>query len=120
MKRTVALLAGVVFAGCYGFGPSAQAGFVVTLEQQGSNVVASGSGTLDVTDLTFGTTGTTQALIFPSDAVIFTGPASTTAGALYTGFAGPTSFGSGSPHLADSGSGDLVGVNGFIDELSVP
>ncbi len=30
-----------------------QAAFVVALEQDGSNVVATGSGTLDLTDLTF-------------------------------------------------------------------
>ena len=37
-----------------GFGGyPAQAGFIMTLTEQGSNVVATGSGTLDVTDLIF-------------------------------------------------------------------
>jgi hypothetical protein len=51
------LLAGAALAAAMliGFGLSAlpaQAGYIVTLEQVGSNVVASGSGTIDLTDLT--------------------------------------------------------------------
>ena len=41
--------------------PPAQAGYTVTLTQVGSNVVATGIGTIDTTDLTFEGGGTAMA-----------------------------------------------------------
>jgi len=38
----------------------------------------------------------------------------------YTGFTGPTSFGSGDVFFASSGSGDLVGIFGSAGEIIVP
>jgi hypothetical protein len=44
---------GVAMLTGYGLSaPPAQAGYIVTLEQVGSNVVATGSGAIDLTDLT--------------------------------------------------------------------
>jgi hypothetical protein len=51
----------------------AQAAYTVTLEQEGSNVVATGSGTLDVTDLRFITSGSFGAQVQPVQGEIFTG-----------------------------------------------
>jgi hypothetical protein len=42
-----------ILVGGIGFAPAALAEFIVDVTQQGSNVVASGSGTIDLTDLTF-------------------------------------------------------------------
>jgi VPDSG-CTERM motif len=93
----------------------AQAGYIVTLKEVGSNVVATGSGAIDLTALTFVNTSTASlAFIFPSLAQIITGPTSGTAD-VYSGvISGPTSFGSGGFIFASSGSGDAVGkVEGF-------
>jgi hypothetical protein len=86
----------------------------VTLEEVGTNVVATGSGTLDLTDLTFGGVSTLGGEMMPSNGTIFTGPASGAAVEDFGSVIGPTSFGSGSGTGADSGSGDLVGIaSGF-------
>jgi hypothetical protein len=57
-----------------GLSAPAQAGYIVALTQQGSNVVAAGSGTLDLTDLTFGAFTTAGAGMEPAGADITTGP----------------------------------------------
>jgi hypothetical protein len=109
--------------------PPAQAGYIVTLQQQGGNVVAFGSGTIDLTDLSADGIGFTNAGIFPAFPMesIITGPASSTAAAFYTGSTGPLSFGSGGPTAASSGDGDLVGIlvstdvfGGLDTDLVVP
>ena len=100
--------------------PLTQAGYIVTLQQTGSNVVATGSGAIDLTGLNFGITLTNgQALIVANEAQIFTGPTSLTSFDLYDGLSGPTDFGSGFVKFADSGSGDLVGIGAF-ELLIVP
>src|SRR4051812_43043769 len=80
-----------------GSGPissSAQAGYVVTLKEVGSDVVATGSGTLDVTDLKFIAVGPLRGLILPLIAGIITGPAVNTSVDFYIGtITGPASFG---------------------------
>jgi hypothetical protein len=47
----VAMPAMLIGSGLYA--PPAQAAYTVTLTQQGTSVVASGNGTIDLTDLTF-------------------------------------------------------------------
>jgi hypothetical protein len=54
--------------------PSAQAGFIITLTQEGTSVVSSGSGTLVTTSLHAGTTPVFSTLMVPSEAVITAGP----------------------------------------------
>jgi hypothetical protein len=92
---------------------SAQAGYIVTLEQQGPNVVATGSGPIDLTGL-----GAPQAVapagtsLAPNVAQIVTGLPGTSTAVFFTGFSGPTSFGTGGPTTTNSGSGDIVGIIG--------
>jgi PEP-CTERM motif len=103
--------------------PSAQAGYVVTLEEVGSNVVATGSGPLDLTGLNFKGEAESDAFVIPLVAAIITGPTIPTNGDYYAPISGPASFGSGQAGIsADSGSGDGVGVLiGFgLHELIVP
>ena len=108
--------------------PSAQAGYIATMTEVGSNVVVNGSGPIDLTGLTlvssnhdeFSSMWPTQAEIIigaqdPNDIVgvqdrIYTG-----------GYTGPTSFGSGLPTYASTGSGDSVGIGaGLGHALFVP
>ena len=91
----------------------AQAGYVVTLTQEGSDVVATGSGPIDLTGLTFLLNSSLiAAAMNPSISVIITGTTSEVATAdIYHGASGPLSFGSGDQANASSGSGDSVGIS---------
>jgi hypothetical protein len=117
----------IVSAGCgvrdadsvlmgYGLSASpARADYIETLTEQSGNVVAaSGSGTLDVTDLIGPEPGSTSsgAFMTPAQGIMVTGPTIGLSDARYTGFTGPTSFGSGGPLFdASSGTGMRVGID---------
>src|SRR5580704_19497187 len=95
---------------------SARAGYVVDLTQQGSDVVATGSGPIDLTGLTFFSTDnfsgpeiTPNGGDDPINMDILTGPREQTFD-IYTGLTGPASFGSEGGAGGDSASGDFVGM----------
>jgi hypothetical protein len=96
--------------------------YTVTLEQVGSNVVANGSGAINLTGLTFFIPSLTLAEVNAGDGVISTGPHGFGSVDLYTGFMGPPSFGSGGPVAPNTGSGDFVGISGgtMLTFLLVP
>jgi PEP-CTERM motif len=101
--------------------PAARAAFIVTLAQVGSNVVATGSGTIDRTDLHLFESGFSDTIgIAPFQGAIVIGPASGSAFDGYSGFEGPTNFGNGGETLTTTGSGDFVGIGGNFDTLVVP
>jgi hypothetical protein len=105
MLSAGALLVGTVTANASPVDP-----YVVTLEQQGLNVVVTGAGEFDLTGLT--SAGLSASLVPEIDAPlprIVTGVGGQMD--LYTGATGPNSFGTGSEHIADSASGDSVGVS---------
>jgi hypothetical protein len=96
--------------------------YSVTLEQVGSNVVANGSGAINLTGLTFLLSGQVSGFpgIGPSDGIIHTGPTGLVKFDAYIGFTGPTSFGSNSLGiLANVGSGDPVGIDALV-QLYLP
>jgi hypothetical protein len=98
-----------------GMTQSARASYIVTLQEVGSSVVATGSGAFNLTALSqdFNQVGQGGALINPFVGAIFTGTTTQVDIDAYSGFSGPTSFGSNSnPRDADSGSGDRVGIVG--------
>lgn len=89
-----------------------QAGYVVTLQEVGSDVVATGSGAIDLTGLTFAVSGAGGSTMFPSQGSIITG-AYNAPDDLYRGsIRGPTSFGSALFDDADrnTATGGLVGI----------
>ena len=103
----------------------AQAAYIMDLTQEGSNVVGTGRGSIDLTDLTLISSGGVGnlAVINP----VFGGIQFTAAAGapidFYTGFSGPTSFGTGGLTPASSGSGDFVGIIGSSEpktELILP
>lgn len=100
--------------------PATQAGFIATLEQVGPNVVETGSGAVDLSGLSFTSTHHAAAGMVPDIGVIVTGPSVFVAIDEYTGFSGPTTFGSGSETDAKSGSGDSVGIAVTLGIFSVP
>ncbi len=96
----------------------ARAGYVVVLQQEAGGVVATGSGSIDLTGLTFlESTSGTGAFAVPDQAVIATGAFSDIDG--YTGFTGPTSFGPGFGLLSNIplATGDDVEIFGNPDHL---
>ena len=90
--------------------------YTVTLQQVGSNVVATGSGPINLTGLTFAQSGQVIGGEFIQlfAGRIQTGATGLTKFDLYRGLVtGPTSFGSGLAASASSGSGDFVGIQVF-------
>lgn len=101
------------------FSAIAHGNYILTLSQVGSNVVATGSGTLDTAALTPVTNvGLGGFGINPSSAFVVIGNFS--AGAqTYTGFSGPTSFGLGG-FAGNSGTGNPTGINGSAHYVVTP
>lgn len=95
---------------------SAQAAYKIDIQQVGSNVVASGSGSINLDALTFTTFFTGAAQVDPSSALAFVGSGPYS---VYTGFSGPSSFGSGAGAFADSYTGPTVYIWGSQNEISV-
>jgi hypothetical protein len=103
------------------------AGYVVTFKEVGNDVVATGSGPIDLTGLSpLGYPGfATQALLAPADILLATGPTELTPIDLYTteNVHLIRQFGNGrAVHPADSGSGDIVGMSmqDFFPIFQVP
>lgn len=88
------------------------AAYTLQVSEVGGNVVAQGSGTLNTTSLTTnGVAGGYNALVFPSGGAIFVGPEIANNTHNWVTISGPSSIGSGGALvIADSGSGDKVGV----------
>ena len=62
IRRSATIAAALVVAT---LGGRADAGFTLTIDQVGSNVVATGRGTIDTSDLYFGESGQSLAFIEP-------------------------------------------------------
>jgi hypothetical protein len=108
-----------------GFGlsaPPARAGYDVTLEQVGSDVVASGSGSIDTAGLVFVEVAEDEAQIRPFIALLITGPTGPTPDSYWVSepITGPMSFGAGVGAFASSGSGDIVGISGTATLINLP
>jgi len=89
--------------------PPAEAAYVVTLEQDGANVVATGIGTIDLAGLSLDFSQSTGSSMDPSVPEILTGEQGDVD--LYNGVSGPTNFGCGGLIYADSASGDPVALD---------
>ena len=105
----VALAAGLGLSGA-----PTQAGYVVDLTQQGGNVVATGSGEIDLTGLDIISELSLNPFVNSSLGSIVTGPDAVLPAYIYGGttLTGPTSFGSLTPIATAGGSGKIVGVAG--------
>ena len=99
----------------------ADAGVVINIEQAGGDVVATGSGSLDVTDLSYdGPASTDFGIMNPSIGYLVVGPELVGPVDVYSGISGPSSLGGGGNQLASSGSDGPLGVYGGLLELFVP
>jgi PEP-CTERM motif len=98
---------------------TAQAAYMITLTEVGSNVVATSSGSLDLTGLSLQPTITVTApFINPGRADLYVGMGE---GAAYGGIIlGPSNFGPGSGNASASGSGDVAGIAIGLSVVIVP
>jgi hypothetical protein len=103
----------------------AHAAYRVTIQQVGSDVVASGSGTINTAGLSGPIASSARTLIRGQDALLYIGGAAGVVGTSMSifsiGGAGPTSFGTSATDLyADTASGDFVGIVGTSTRMFVP
>jgi len=94
--------------------------YVVKFAQQGSNVVATGSGAFDLTGLVFSGSFGSGTSMQPNAGYVSSGALDSVPLDAYTGFAGPASFGVGGPEVPTSGSGDYVGIVGLSTPYGSP
>jgi hypothetical protein len=99
---------------------SAKASFIETINQVGTNVFATGSGTIDLGTLSFRATGNSGGSMQPSQAFIIIGAGANDSFGGGTEISGPVSFGGGTLIGASSSSGDPVGIWGVVHALNVP
>ena len=117
-KLTLATTLAIVLTWLLSVRP-AQAGYVVTLQQVGPNVVATGSGPIDLTGLSFLGRAGTMTDVEPSSGGIFTGV--TGRPDLYQGtISGPMSFGFGGATYTNTASGDMVAMYKIGNIVVVP
>jgi hypothetical protein len=89
--------------------PRADAASIITLVQVGSNVVATGNGSINVTSFTYSGPASESSFLEPSFGAILGGPTASTLADAYIGsFVGPSTFGLGGSLSPDSGSGSLL------------
>jgi hypothetical protein len=121
MKSLVAGLAAVCAAAA--FAAPAEAAYVVNIEQVGSSVIATGSGSLDLTALSKSAVQDPDDFIDPSDGILAIGDETVSVGKLlgYRGISGPASFGSGggASGLISGGTGSDVWVQAQGNRLFV-
>ena len=93
LKRIAgAALGATLLLGSGPISPPARA-YVVMLEEVGSDVVATGSGPINLTGLNFVGASTDQSQIIPDIGAIVTGPAAATSFTRYSGYTGSPKFG---------------------------
>lgn len=108
MKKTISIA--LTLIGLAAATPALGA-YIIYFEEAGGNVVATGSGSLDLTGLmgAFPSTGTPA--VHPNFPSVLLGPPPSGMIDIYNGGAGPISWGTGPSTAADAGSGNLVGAS---------
>jgi hypothetical protein len=93
--------------------------YKVTLREVGANVVATGTGAINLTGLTFDIIVSPATGLNASSGTTNMGQSNVNVPG-YTGFTGPTNFGSGSSFFPNTTSGDFVGINVSFGNIFVP
>jgi hypothetical protein len=108
--------------GLAALGGRAEASGVIDITQVGANVVATGSGAFDLTDLGPPSLVLFSPVLDPATAFVSVGGSSFQFVHAYQGVTGPASFGTGGLEHPTSESGDIFGVVGGATppELFVP
>lgn len=96
------------------------ASVIVTATEVGGNVIFSGSGTLNLTDLSLVETKNLSGAIDPGNGFFLVGPASVGSVDTFQSITGPGIFGIGPFASANAGSGDLIGADAPSGVVAVP
>ena len=91
--------------------------YFLDIGEIGGNVVASGSGSINLAALTFSLSSSTSSSTMPSGALVIVGSGPYS---LFNGVSGPSNFGTGGLDFADSNTGGLVAIWGQTTQLAVP
>lgn len=116
MRRAASVACVVVFA----FSAASRGEYIATFSQVGANVVVTGSGTINTTDLTLLGVGPYSRGVFASSAELVISSSASGSGDIYSSISGPSSFGPGNVVFADSGTGDFTGLFDPLNEIGVP
>ena len=101
----------------------ADATVILNVSEVGADVVATGSGSLDISALSYSFTFGPFAQMFPQvNGSLIVGPAGSSPNSdVYTGISGPTAFGVGPGGLASLGAGTQhFGIGGNLGQVFVP
>ena len=113
-----AALGAAILIGCGVPVPRAEAAYVVTIEQVGSDVVVTGSGSIDFDALALYGDELDSSLISASEGALIIGPTTPTDDDYYSGITGSAvAFGTGDEFFPSAGGGAIVGL-GTFDETS--
>jgi hypothetical protein len=99
------------------YAPVARAAFILKIEEVGPDVVATGSGSIDLAGLSRPDGAGDAPYLLSGEAVVYTGGGGFVE---YGGATGPGNFGDGGNFPNSSGSGDFVGIAGASGEVVVP
>lgn len=118
MKMQTKVLAGAMIA--LGVAAPSQASLLFTLQQVGSDVVASASGSANLGGLAATATSNLVALLWGDYGFLGLGSTTLTQVTVWDAITGPTNFGVGGDYLGSSGSGTPVGFYGLGGSLYLP
>jgi hypothetical protein len=111
---------GILLAALF-FSPRAEASFILNFTQAGSDVIANGSGTINLSALTSKGACGFHAGVLPASGVAIAGNTGNLGLCdVYSGFSGPSNFGSGGSTAASAATGDTVGIEDILPGLFVP
>lgn len=96
----------------------AHAAYTVYMYQSGADVVATGSGSLNLAGLVAGAVGGAASRVQPNNGALVIGLTAVAQG--FDGIAGPVAMGAGGSTAASSSTGDKAGVAPAINRLIVP
>jgi hypothetical protein len=99
---------------------SASAAFIATIEQIGSNVVFTGSGSINTGSATITSTFDGADFTNPGAAAFHIGPSTTDIEATYSSITGPANFGSFALDQPTSETGDYFGFNRTNRDFTLP
>src|SRR5215831_17107812 len=122
-KPALATTLGIALASLLSIRPAQAGGYIVKLQQVGPDVVATGSGAIDLTGLTFSSSASVSPEMLPEymldQCSIDTGLPFSSVDSYGAELNGPTSFGKNqfSSTAASSGSGDMVGIGAILSFL---
>ncbi len=115
-------LAAMAVATAWTFAPPARAAFIASMQQVGSDVVMTGSGSINLADMSlFDSPYDAGSNVFPNQGLVKLGPATPGTFSWYISLnTGPGSLGTIGQTFANTGSGDYVAIYGNGSALGVP